>query len=51
MSQEDDSKLNEILNSQSKLMKYYSIAWFMIGLFIGIIGLVILAFIFGSQEG
>ena len=45
----DISDLISIIKNQNRLIKYYSILWFLSGMMIGIIGLCILAFIFGNK--
>ena len=49
MDNNDIHDLIKIMTNQSKLIKYYSISWFLSGVMIGIIGLGILAFIFGGK--
>ena len=45
----DISDLISIIKNQNRLIKYYSISWFLSGVMIGIISLGILAFIFGGK--
>lgn len=49
MDNNDIHDLIKIMTNQSKLIKYYSISWFLAGILIGLSGIVIVAAIFGNK--
>lgn len=49
----DDDKLSDlvkILSNYNKLIKYYSLSWFLIGFILGIVCIITIALIFGRGQ-